>query len=75
MAPTPKPTKPKPVTPKPTTPTTPTVTGNTVSLATLQKRERELTNSPLMVKVKNSIRTRPERRGRGHHRRGRDQSR
>ena len=56
-----KPTKPKPVTPKPAKPkpAKPKVTGNTIALSVLQARERALTNTPLMVKVKNSIRTRP----------------
>ena len=57
----PKPTTPKPDTPKPDTPTpvTPKVTGNTIALSVLQAKERALTSTPLMVKVKNSIRTRP----------------
>lgn len=56
-----KPTTPKPVTPKPAKPkpAKPKVTGNTIALSVLQARERALTNTPLMVKVKNSIRTRP----------------
>ena len=56
-----KPNKPKPVTPKPAKPkpAKPKVTGNTIALSVLQARERALTNTPLMVKVKNSIRTRP----------------
>ena len=56
-----KPTKPKPVTPKPAKPkpAKPKVTGNTIALSVLQAKERALTSTPLMVKVKNSIRTRP----------------
>ena len=56
-----KPTTPKPVTPKPAKPkpAKPKVTGNTIALSVLQAKERALTSTPLMVKVKNSIRTRP----------------
>ena len=59
---TPKPDTPKPGTPKPGTPKPdkPTVkTGDSIALSVLQAKERALTSSPLMVKVKNSIRTRP----------------
>ena len=56
-----KPNKPKPVTPKPAKPkpAKPKATGNTIALSVLQAKERALTSTPLMVKVKNSIRTRP----------------